>query len=415
MKRLNVHFIVDSNDADEEICRKYWELSEAGTWQYTVAELSRSYHIPSHKLSQMVKSISYVTSHIENCINCSVPRVAKTRSEMPITSLKNNNNSFVCASCKEEARIEKEREKIEKQVSMNERIETFLSDLKKEKLKHCETVNEDLPYNIIILLALIKHSGSETLEYIEPISGNIIDHLSPSKAMTREIWESLENCDMIYISQHSDKKAFVITDEDDINYYPLKVAWEVGVVTPTMEHVNLPTLYRWLNDKVSSEEFIEKSWGCISNLARSIVLEEALSYLNLELERRGFPSREGEKTLITLSEALAHFSLSQVCWIISNRLRYASDMYRQGQAHGLKHASNQVISGISGYVERAIANKWDVTRYRRDNDLPQSVLSRVVFNLILKTDDGGFNYNLDELLSKFDWFDDSNDLIEVPF
>ena len=56
---------------------------------------------------------------------------------------------------------------------------------------------------------------------------------------------------------------------------------------------------------------------------------------------------------------------------------------------------------IENYFERALANNWSLKPYNRDFNLPQSSLSRLLFNTILKTDDGGFSQNIYELYNEF--------------
>ncbi|WP_156926518.1 hypothetical protein [Carnimonas nigrificans] len=407
MEQLTVHFT--SNDDDIiEICSKYWMLSSRGSWKSTVSEIAHFYGLPVYKLSQLVKESSYVLDSTRLCQRCSSPYMARVRSDMPISSLgvtSNKPRDFTCTKCLEADRAEQEKKKAVEQALANERIECYRAELEvrvNDLREHTTSVDVLPGYYSIVLLALIKHSGSEALEYIDPINKNSIDALTPSDQFTVELLNELQEVDIITISPRSPSESLIVTPEGEKRYYPLGVAWEVGVSMSLTDSVDLAAAYSWLNNYVSMREFRESSWGGILHLGRRVVLEEALAYLNLELGRRGFPEREGEKTIAALKEALSHFSLSQVCWIISNQLRHVSDRYRQGQSYGLPHASNQVISGISKYTERAVANQWDVTRFKRDYDQPQSVISRVIFNHILKVDDGGFYHNLDELFSQFE-------------
>jgi hypothetical protein len=56
------------------------------------------------------------------------------------------------------------------------------------------------------------------------------------------------------------------------------------------------------------------------------------------------------------------------------------------------------VRNIQRLYEQAIANNWDVKQFRRNYDRPQSVISQVVFNTCLKTDDGGFSLPLHKLI-----------------
>ena len=64
-----------------------------------------------------------------------------------------------------------------------------------------------------------------------------------------------------------------------------------------------------------------------------------------------------------------------------------------------RQAANSVVGNISRNMERALANGWDVKPFNRNYNLPQSSLSRIIFNVVLGTDDGGFEKTLHELIA----------------
>lgn len=58
-------------------------------------------------------------------------------------------------------------------------------------------------------------------------------------------------------------------------------------------------------------------------------------------------------------------------------------------------------------MERALANEWEVKPFGRNYNLPQSSLSRVIFNMILGTDDGGFDCRLADVFEKSGLYEQS--------
>ncbi|MGP9797445.1 hypothetical protein ACT3UJ_08810 [Halomonas sp. 86] len=54
-----------------------------------------------------------------------------------------------------------------------------------------------------------------------------------------------------------------------------------------------------------------------------------------------------------------------------------------------------------------MANEWEVKPFGRNYNLPQSSLSRVIFNMILGTDDGGFDYRLADVFEKSGLYEQS--------
>ncbi|MCV5689033.1 hypothetical protein OFN32_33000, partial [Escherichia coli] len=67
---------------------------------------------------------------------------------------------------------------------------------------------------------------------------------------------------------------------------------------------------------------------------------------------------------------------------------------------GKYQAANSVVGNISKNMERALANGWEISPFRRNYKMPQSSISRLLFNTILGTDDGGFDYPLYQLLDR---------------
>lgn len=65
-----------------------------------------------------------------------------------------------------------------------------------------------------------------------------------------------------------------------------------------------------------------------------------------------------------------------------------------------RQAANSVVGNITRSMESALANEWDVKPYHRNYNLPQSSLSRVIFNMILGTDDGGLDYRFADVFEK---------------
>jgi hypothetical protein len=57
----------------------------------------------------------------------------------------------------------------------------------------------------------------------------------------------------------------------------------------------------------------------------------------------------------------------------------------------MKHASNTIVGNAQSFAERAKINKWDLQKYNRIKDLPQSALSRFFFERVIKIGFDGFN------------------------
>lgn len=131
---------------------------------------------------------------------------------------------------------------------------------------------------------------------------------------------------------------------------------------------------------------------------RQISVEECLAYLDYTLDRHNIYYEPGTKTWQVLEQCLNDFSVAQIYNFIWRVSRDAAAYYMRENI-SKKQAANSVVSRLNSLRECAISQNWEVKSFRRDFNLLQSTLSRLVFNSILQTDDGGFNVRLDQLFS----------------
>ncbi len=56
-----------------------------------------------------------------------------------------------------------------------------------------------------------------------------------------------------------------------------------------------------------------------------------------------------------------------------------------------KHAANAVIGNAPNFAERALVNNWNITKYNRPRECPQSALSKFLYDRVLKIGEAGFH------------------------
>lgn len=132
-------------------------------------------------------------------------------------------------------------------------------------------------------------------------------------------------------------------------------------------------------------------------MVKELCMQESLAYLEHILNEHNLPFKPGEKTRLILEKGLQHFSVSQMYAIIWSTGNKAAAYYMRGNVPK-QQAANSMVSRMESHIDRALAENWEVKPYGRLFDLPQSVLSRLVFNSLLGTSDGGFKLKLNELL-----------------
>jgi hypothetical protein len=208
--------------------------------------------------------------------------------------------------------------------------------------------------------------------------------IAPSSTFCSEIYRTLDHANAIAVSPLSPADAFGF-DEDNwpIEYYLNKVVYNLNLKFP-------------VNKKELLAEILNPTYYSSTNqdealaLWRKIAVAECVEYLEYNLDKVGFEFSPGDKTYTTFEILLNDFSVSQIYGIIWKAVADASKLYLE-KSMTKRHAANTVIGACERFAERAIMNHWDLTRYGRIRELPQSILSEFFFNRVLSIGDMGFD------------------------
>lgn len=217
--------------------------------------------------------------------------------------------------------------------------------------------------------------------------------LSPDARFDMEILASLSQSGLISVHPESNLNAFQLLDDGGYRYYIALVAWSLLLPQDAGHPRELVELLERL---LSSAEFRNARRDELLALAKEISLLECLSFLDYVLAEHRLALTPGEKTKVVLRRALEVCSVSQVYNLIWGATKAAAAFCMRGANR--RHAANSVIGNIQRQLERALANNWTISAFHRNYSLPQSILSQVVFNTCLGTDDGGFTQPLWKLI-----------------
>jgi len=148
---------------------------------------------------------------------------------------------------------------------------------------------------------------------------------------------------------------------------------------------------------VITTTLIKDDYNEVVSLCHEISRIECLSYLSQVLAVHKLQYNHGKKTQLVISKALEAFSVGQVYNFIWRAAKDAAAFYVR-QRSSRDHAAKTVVGNIERQLEQALANKWNVKAYQRNYDYRQSMVSRVLFNTMLGTDDGGFHQLLSSII-----------------
>ena len=272
---------------------------------------------------------------------------------------------------------QKDRERIENQIILKQR-EVLMTEYL-ERSENAIDIEQLSLKGKLYISALLRTALSEDLINIQPLSSRILT-LAPIDRYKMNIIAYLKNENIILLAPNTLLDSVVIENNEVIEYYPLKVTFRANL-NESADIKNL--LYLKDNDDIGEKLRLE--------LWHEIGLYECLEFLYARLDEYSLPTDHiGEKTNLAIKEALKSFSISQVYNFI---WRATTNVAAFSQKNNIskKHAVNTIAGAIIKSSERALAEEWDVKKYGRNYDYPQTVISEVFFNNILKIGDKGFD------------------------
>lgn len=372
--------IFDFESPDAELCQLYWGFDNKGEFKLSVKQISEMFGISSAELLKRVKSNCCAFSTSIFCDSCGEAYVYANRSDY-INQQKYNGN-ITCEDCINEA----QHSEILRKKSA---IQTIIDNNEYELSVDALTVRQ-----AVFLYALIRHSANENLTSLNEYGLNKSELFSPDKDYSIKILKELHDHDIILIDPNSDLEHITLLENGGFQYYIDRVIWFLPL---SSSYQNMNQFISELDNLITSMSFIDDAYEEVVELCKEVSLHECIGYLNFVLSEHQLNFNPGEKTILAIGKALERYSVSQVYNFIWRAGRDAAAYYMRSHVPK-KQAANTVVGSIERQIERAEANCWEVTAYRRVYNLQQSQVSRVLFNLLLHTDDGGFELTMDKLL-----------------
>lgn len=382
----------------KKMIQKYWEMDEEGTFIHKVANLVKEFEISQHELLKKVKENSQLSIPGDCCEECGTFFYSKTRTEYTSrkSKMRNHAGRYIwlstvhCKQCKEkimanqtrERQLETEKKQLE-QNEINAERKLMIQVVYKINKEERQILEERSFKESVSLLSLLRSSTSEDLNSIEPLE-NIQEKIFPTHDYKISIINLLHDCQAIKVSPDSPVEAFPFKDGTANTFYTLKVKWYVPA------SINGNTAIKALEDIFMGGSWPNKWLDEWSSFVREVALYECLEYLFYVLNAHNLSLKLGPKTLSSLEYALKSFSVSQVYSFIWRAGRDAAAYYMRGGV-AKNHAANTVISSIRRQADKASAEKWEITRYRRNFDLPQTSLSKTLYDTVLQIGSKGFD------------------------
>lgn len=290
-----------------------------------------------------------------------------------------------------------EREKVRK---LNEERKVRILQEKREIIKKVYDLNI-VPVNYselnfrekVFLGALLRTSLSEDMEVILPLN-DAERELAPTIGYIKEILSYLIGRGVISVDSNSSIDAFLDSNEEkDIEfpnvYYITMVKYRINIVGDE-------DIKNILSKIINPKSFSDADKEDALNIWKEIALEECIEYFEYQMKSVRFDFNIGEKTIAIFKDLLENFSVSQIYGIVYKSVANATKYYQESSV-SKKQAANSVIGGCQRYAERAMINNWELAKYSRIKELPQSIISEFLFDRVIGVGSLGFNMPPSEL------------------
>lgn len=291
-----------------------------------------------------------------------------------------------CLNCKEKQKKEI-LEEIERQERLNqekrEYLNNFLSEDNWVKVQENELDAEDRLYLAVILKAAL----SENTVYIKPLK-EVADNLAPTSEFELELIKTLTGKRLIIPHKISDINSFeiVFKDEDrqsaSVSHEIYEVSYRINIEPMDSDYDEMIKRLMYPSRELFSNEFCYEMWKKIS-------FYESMQYLLYQMSEVGYSFNPGKKTFAVLEQLLESFSVAQIYNIIFRAVANSTSRYQSGKITKI-HAQNSVITSCEMQGQRAIAENWELKGYNRIRELPETLISQVLFNSIIQISTLGF-------------------------
>lgn len=381
-------FLTEDPDL-REIATAYWDLAGPNAFSFTVDDIAAMYARTSAQVQQITAKYCNACSRYLSCGECGTPYRFKNRADF----MKLHRASpYRCEECKvkalrqaQEIQSQKEqqqraylRAEQEAQAQKEQQQREYL--LKHYSLARCYHIPV-LDMNVreaTFLLSLLRTRASENFDYIFPLDA-ARPPLTPADRNNLELVKFLHDCEIIKPHPGSRLAGFVWDNGQAGRFYLDRVHWGWPAA---MEHPSLREAYNELEEWVESWPHSASDWAGALDVAVEVARWECLEYLTHSLEKHNLPFEPGPKTLDVISYVLRHFSVGQAFSFIWRSAVNAAGFYVRGQG-SRHHAANTVVGSLQRTAERALAEGWQVSPYRRSPECPQSMVSQVMFGGLL--------------------------------
>lgn len=193
--------------------------------------------------------------------------------------------------------------------------------------------------------------------------------------------ESLCQAGLISLSEYSEVGT-ISCQGSQLIYDPGRVSWTGDI------EKNL-TLVKEIESCGLTGSLPEHWYSDVEAVWLKLALAECREFYDYCANDRGLRAQGDQAVSTMLANIVRDFSVAQCYGIIWQGAKSASDFLVRGKPNRA-YAANYMVGACQRWADRARAEGWQVHPFKRNFDLPRSMISYVLFDVILKIGERGF-------------------------
>ena len=233
----------------------------------------------------------------------------------------------------------------------------------------------------VSFLAFFRTCLSKSGVVYGPLSASAVPY-SPTETWSHELMDAIRSAGLVDIDEDSDEYSIDIVD-GKVHFDALNVRWKITASSPLklVEQIEVAGLTRDWPSHWREEGTL--MW-------HQLAMAECRQFYEYCAAERGLHVQAEIAISTMLGNILRDFSVAQCYRIIWNGARNTADFMAR-ERPSRPHAANYMIGSCQRWADLARTSGWAVFPFKRNFNLPRSMISYVLFDVILKVGERGFN------------------------
>ena len=387
-------------DATKLICEKYWLMrrNKPNEFVHTCQEIGQAFGFRPNDISNIAKNNSHLVVIDSQCIDCGKMHICHNRVQFNQLTLE----SWRCDPCwnalskrtiQAQPLLEKPVEKESLKEEQKQAFLEYINSYRTTQLTEIPSVTTLSEADRLLLAATIESLGTDDLKTTISLHDVQSLPLSPIFLLDEHILHHLFELNLLLLVPEANFEYININEEQELEIDYQRATFEFAYDTDDLNKVMLGAKSKKdIHALVADKQF--RMW------CEDIQLVECLNYLTTRARLNNLEPYITEKLFSIFRSCLAEHSVSVMHYIIYRAVEMAAKS-SQTLDTTQKHPSSSISSNIElvfGQISTGVCRRHNSFR---DDNHPQSAMTKLFFDYVFGMEDCGFYDTLDELFNPY--------------